>query len=342
MLISRLKSLTLAAALLAGLVTEANASDNLFQQFVGNYGVSTAGWGSLSQTGTISIDVPVGSTVTGAWLYSSTFGQPSEGTPGGTLGGTVVDYNTALGANPDVTSLEAFRADVTGIVAPVVNGGLGGTYNFSITETQPEQDGEALVVVYSNPTLPTQTVGILNGAQASSGDHNSITFASPLDPSAPGFFAHMAIGDGFSCCGQASEIDVNGSPMTTVAGNNDSCVDSGAPANGCLITVGNINGPFTGGTPGSPQNVYADDHEAYDLAPFISTGDTAISIDTNNPSHDDLIFLQVFDVSGEGSIVGPTVPETSTWAMMIIGFAGLGFVGYRTSKKKQTAALAAA
>ena len=136
MLISRLKNLTLAAALLAGLVTEANASDNLFQQFVGNYGVSTAGWGSLSQTGTISIDVPVGSTVTGAWLYSSTFGQPSEGTPGGTLGGTVVDYNTALGANPDVTSLEAFRADVTGIVAPVVNGGLGGTYNFSITETQ--------------------------------------------------------------------------------------------------------------------------------------------------------------------------------------------------------------
>jgi hypothetical protein len=24
----------------------------------------------------------------------------------------------------------------------------------------------------------------------------------------------------------------------------------------------------------------------------------------------------------------PTVPETSTWAMMLIGFAGLGFAGY--------------
>jgi hypothetical protein len=25
----------------------------------------------------------------------------------------------------------------------------------------------------------------------------------------------------------------------------------------------------------------------------------------------------------------PVVPEPSTWAMMLLGFAGLGFVGYR-------------
>jgi hypothetical protein len=28
-----------------------------------------------------------------------------------------------------------------------------------------------------------------------------------------------------------------------------------------------------------------------------------------------------------------SVPESSTWAMMLIGFAGLGFVGYRKSRK---------
>ena len=27
------------------------------------------------------------------------------------------------------------------------------------------------------------------------------------------------------------------------------------------------------------------------------------------------------------------VPEPSTWAMMILGFAGLGFAGYRKSRK---------
>lgn len=33
-----------------------------------------------------------------------------------------------------------------------------------------------------------------------------------------------------------------------------------------------------------------------------------------------------------GSAVG-SVPEVSTWAMMLLGFAGLGFAGYRTSRK---------
>jgi hypothetical protein len=30
--------------------------------------------------------------------------------------------------------------------------------------------------------------------------------------------------------------------------------------------------------------------------------------------------------------VGGAVPETSTWAMMLIGFAGLGYAGYRRGK----------
>jgi hypothetical protein len=28
-----------------------------------------------------------------------------------------------------------------------------------------------------------------------------------------------------------------------------------------------------------------------------------------------------------------TTPETSTWAMLLLGFAGLGFVGYRKSRR---------
>ncbi len=30
----------------------------------------------------------------------------------------------------------------------------------------------------------------------------------------------------------------------------------------------------------------------------------------------------------------PTVPEPSTWAMMLLGFAGLSFAGYRASSKR--------
>jgi hypothetical protein len=36
--------------------------------------------------------------------------------------------------------------------------------------------------------------------------------------------------------------------------------------------------------------------------------------------------------------VTASTPESSTWAMMILGFAGLGFAGYRASRKTATAA----
>jgi hypothetical protein len=31
----------------------------------------------------------------------------------------------------------------------------------------------------------------------------------------------------------------------------------------------------------------------------------------------------------------PAIPEPSTWAMMLVGFAGLGFAGYRVSRKNR-------
>jgi hypothetical protein len=36
--------------------------------------------------------------------------------------------------------------------------------------------------------------------------------------------------------------------------------------------------------------------------------------------------------------VGAPVPELSNWAMMLIGFAGLGFAGYRASRRENAAA----
>jgi hypothetical protein len=38
------------------------------------------------------------------------------------------------------------------------------------------------------------------------------------------------------------------------------------------------------------------------------------------------------------SVTTTPVPEASTWAMILAGFAGLGFVGYRASRKTRAAA----
>jgi hypothetical protein len=42
-----------------------------------------------------------------------------------------------------------------------------------------------------------------------------------------------------------------------------------------------------------------------------------------------------FVLGGAGS--SGAVPETSTWAMMLTGLAGLGFVGYKTSREARRA-----
>jgi hypothetical protein len=314
----------LAAVASAGLLSAgmANASLSVFQQYVGTNGISTDGWGSTTNTGNITASVPVGSTVLAAYLYSSMFFDLTV--PTGTLNGATVNYATQLGSTGGCCSLQASRANVTSIVKPVIDSGPGGIYNFAITEGKATQDGEALVVVYSNATLPTSTIAILNGFSAQAGDNSSISFATGLNPAAAGFQAEMRIGDGFSCCGQKSVITVNGQTLTNVAGNHDDGLSG--DSNGALITVGGSNDPFTVASPGTPANDYATDHERYDLRPYITAGDTTINIHTVNPSNDDNIFLEVFQVTGEGRVTtGPgVIPEPTTWAMLIAGIAGLG------------------
>jgi hypothetical protein len=39
-------------------------------------------------------------------------------------------------------------------------------------------------------------------------------------------------------------------------------------------------------------------------------------------------------VRGGFEAFAPVVPESSTWSMMLLGFAGLGFAGFRASRKK--------
>jgi hypothetical protein len=297
---SFLTSLIIAATGLCSV--SAFAALDPFQSYTGNVAMSTDGFGSTTNSGMIYASVPSGSTVLAAYLYTAT--HSTGGTPGVTLGGTAVTFGPRVPNATACCSLASFRSDVTSIVAPVINGGPGGVYDFDVVETALgfNVDGSALVVVYENPALPDATVGILDGFASVGGDSTSINFSDPLNPSNPVFFAEMILGIGFSCCGQKSTVDVNGTRLTDNAGNSD---DGNAQSNGSLITVGSFDDLFTPILPS-----YEEDTEKYDLSSFVTDGDTSIDVVTANASQDDNIFLAGFYVSGVAGFNAP--PPTPT------------------------------
>ncbi|MBT2186261.1 PEP-CTERM sorting domain-containing protein [Sphingobium sp. H33] len=306
----------LAAALFA---SPASAGLNLFQSFVGNYGLSTDGAGTLTGPDyQVNAFVPLGATVTAAYLYQATYNFTTPTKQAVSLNGNALAFGPNVANGTGCCGISSARADVTSIVAGVVNGGAGGTYSFDVSEGNTlETDGVALVVVYSLASLPTSTVAILDGWASVTGDTASINFSEPLDPTAPGFTADVRLGIGFSCCGQQSEVNVNGTTITSVAGNYDDAI--GPCCNGALITVGGDDDPFSSFNP-----TYDTDHERYNLTDYINPGDLAITIRTSNASQDDNIFLLAGIFSGEATVVTPGVPEPATWAMMIGGFALAG------------------
>ena len=341
----KIKSTLMVAAVAAATLASGGAQAALtaFQTFVGNVGVSTDGWGSTTQAGVISASVPVGATVRAAYLYTATSRNGSLAGVGGTLAGNALSYGS-IGTipSPACCSLTAARMDVTSIIKPRIDGGVGGIYNFNITETSRSQEGSALVVVYDLASLATSTVGILDGFAVVTGDTTSINFTDPLNTTAAGFFAEMRLGIGFSfngtgCTGsgQTSTINVNGTRITNNAGCNDDNADASA-GNGNLITVGGFDDPFSPFLPS-----VAADKERYNLVPQIANGSTSITVVTSNASLNDNIFLAVFHVSGIAGVNAPPptpVPPTGVpepMSLSLVALALLGLAAQRRAAKRK-------
>jgi len=94
-------------------------------------------------------------------------------------------------------------------------------------------------------------------------------------------------------------------------------------------TIGEFNGPGLFNDPGPfPSNLLVGTF-------FIPTDATGLTVSGT--------FGNSFIGTSAGAnvFIGSAVPEPSTWAMMLLGFAGLGFAGYRKAKSG-TAAFASA
>ena len=146
------------AVMLFGISTAANASLVTFQSFSGNVAMSSDGFGDSDGTGMISASAPSGSTVVAAYLYTAT--QNTGIVPTDVdLNGVSVTYDASFPNATACCTLSSHRADVTSIVAPVINGGGGGVY--AVHYSSRILDSSLLVRRYLFGTLRQRSIGSL-------------------------------------------------------------------------------------------------------------------------------------------------------------------------------------
>jgi hypothetical protein len=78
-----------------------------------------------------------------------------------------------------------------------------------------------------------------------------------------------------------------------------------------------------------------------DTATFTGLGTETLST-VDNPGAGPYSLQEVFTIHATGAgntnlsidLTSSAIPETSTWAMMLLGFAGLGYVGFRKARAR--------
>ncbi|MEN5178774.1 Ig-like domain-containing protein [Comamonas testosteroni] len=278
-----------------------------FYSATGKLGLSVDGCGTLANECNIRVNKPSAtSTVKIAFLMTAA-------SPGATL----ADNSISLAGQPiawtenvlsNVIGIRNYRADVTSVVKPIIDGAAVGLSNIVVNEsvaTSGQVDGSVLVVVFDDPSQTKDSSVLLNfGAQSSAGDTFNVTLASPIDPAVPGAQLDMGLGISFgyqeNSTNQNSMVQINGQTLTSSAGGDD----DGEHANGALLTVGGIGD--SNDNPADPlalaTNARSDD-ELYSLLPFLTSSTTAISTYTVNASSDDNIFFAYFQ-SSTPAIIG--------------------------------------
>jgi hypothetical protein len=271
---------------------------NRIYAVTGHYFLSSDGIGSLSTSMSVRVNKPTATAIVVKAILMSTVTNSTIGNGCCTLAGVTINWDGSVTYYSNFFS--NYWADVTSIVASAINPLGVGISTLTVTECNSDaQNGEALLVVFQDASLPERTIIILWGGQDPNGANLTLTLASPMDPASPGALMDMGMGIGFSYQGngtqQYSLINVNGQRLTTASGGED----DGGGADGMLITVGgigdsNTNPPDPNATPTGPRS----DDELYSLLPLITNTTTSVNIFSQNPSNNDNIFLSYFVVSG--------------------------------------------
>ncbi len=280
--------------------------------------VSIDGCGSASATCTTDVEKPPGATVRAAYMAASTNSNFIIPNGGMTINGSPVNWDAQVStaAGPSFPNyFSSHFANVTAIVAPIVDAAAAGIVPLTIGEGSSSQiDGSTVVVVFDDPgQTVTSSVVLLFGGQATAGDTSALTLAEGFDDAGQNITLSLAIGFSNQSGGQFSLVDVNGQRMTSSAGD----FDDGQLSNGALYTVGGLGDDPA--NPANPNVTNDPDDELYTLDPFLTAGETDITVFSQNPSNDDIIHLATFIIEGTAAIVGEGILLTPLDATNPVG-----------------------
>jgi hypothetical protein len=203
---------------------------------------------------------------------------------------------------------------------------------------------------------------VFDTAASALGTENLITFESaPVGP-----FSSLTVAPGVTLTGTdytGANQSIRNSPIdtpdalfgynTTVGGTNFLYVNAGfvtftfatpIQAWGAYITGLQLDGETVNFSDGSSQSLAIPNPGVgiggAEFFGFTDAGKmiSSIEVDTRNPSNTLGDFIGIDDVRYVSSSSAPIIPEASTWAMMLLGFAGLGLAGYRSRRRATLAA----
>jgi hypothetical protein len=272
---------------------------NAFLNDTGRIYLSVDGNGTTGGTGVVQILKNSGATVRKAFLLGDGVGFLAPiGTSASVNGNNIAWDRIESTTNPSIT-FYSYLSDVTSVIKSTIDAAPAGIVDIAVNEGSESlsYEGLALAVVFDDPNQATdQSVILYFGGLRTTGGTATINFGSPIN-TASTLAATLGLGIGFSfnsstSSSQSSRIRANGQLLTSVAGN----FDDGTGGNGGLFTVGGL-----GDSPNNPPPASTDittDDELYNILPFINNGDTALTINTINPSNDDHIFFAHLSLQG--------------------------------------------
>jgi hypothetical protein len=252
----------------------------------------------------LDVEKPAGATVLAAYLMVAqsdvVAGAPSEID----LAGTPVTFTHGVTGDTGRFGFNNAFADVTAIVAPIVDPAPAGVVAVPVNEGASLTEGTALVVVFDDPAVEQSSVALYFGRSDTDGDAFSLSF--PALTTAQLADLRMSVGISYSYQpGQDSTIEVNGQVMADEAGDYDDCVEYEVCNDGALMTIGGVGDDLVNPVVPAPSPFDEDnDDELYSLSPFVAAGDTAIDVETRNASGDDNLFFAGFfldDVALDGA-----------------------------------------